>query len=273
MGRGRRAHRSHRGQSGDGHERVRRRATPVWTCRSIRRCPMASVCGSSSWSRRAPTAAPRSMSWALLARLDRTRYDTRVISLSDGSAVRRWRALGVCVEVVEADIGRASRRQRSRTSSAAGRHRSSTATCTGPRSWASMAADLLAGPGPGPPVPRRDRPLVAGPEQRRTASSWSGMTPAIDRLIAVSKAVVAKLEREGRTGRRPWSSSTTAWTWTATTTPRRAAPCPRSTASRRESQMVGVVARLEPEKGHATLLEAWPSVMARVPSGAPPGRR
>src|SRR5215471_5330468 len=38
---------------------------------------------------------------SLLSRLDRERYDVRVISLSDGSAVRRWRALGVCVEVVE----------------------------------------------------------------------------------------------------------------------------------------------------------------------------
>jgi len=32
------------------------------------------------------------------------------------------------------------------------------------------------------------------------------------------------------------------------------------------AQMVGVVARLEPEKGHTTLLDAWPTVMARVPT-------
>jgi glycosyltransferase involved in cell wall biosynthesis len=31
------------------------------------------------------------------------------------------------------------------------------------------------------------------------------------------------------------------------------------------SQIVGVVARLEPEKGHPTLLEAWPRVLQRVP--------
>ena len=30
--------------------------------------------------------------------------------------------------------------------------------------------------------------------------------------------------------------------------------------------MVGVVARLEPEKGHATLLEAWPTVIENVPT-------
>ncbi len=32
------------------------------------------------------------------------------------------------------------------------------------------------------------------------------------------------------------------------------------------SEIVGVVARLEPEKGHATLLEAFPAVLATVPS-------
>ena len=31
------------------------------------------------------------------------------------------------------------------------------------------------------------------------------------------------------------------------------------------SQIVGVVARLEPEKGHPTLLEAWPLVLRAVP--------
>jgi glycosyltransferase involved in cell wall biosynthesis len=31
------------------------------------------------------------------------------------------------------------------------------------------------------------------------------------------------------------------------------------------SQIVGVVARLEPEKGHPTLLEAWPAVLRKVP--------
>jgi glycosyltransferase involved in cell wall biosynthesis len=32
-----------------------------------------------------------------------------------------------------------------------------------------------------------------------------------------------------------------------------------------DASIVGVVARLEPEKGHRTLLEAWPRVLARVP--------
>ena len=31
------------------------------------------------------------------------------------------------------------------------------------------------------------------------------------------------------------------------------------------SKLVGIVARLEPEKGHATLLEAWPAVLRAVP--------
>ena len=32
-----------------------------------------------------------------------------------------------------------------------------------------------------------------------------------------------------------------------------------------DAQIVGVVARLEPEKGHATLLEAWPLVLRSCP--------
>jgi len=37
---------------------------------------------------------------SMLSHIDRNMYDVRVIGLSDGSAVRRWRALGVQVEVV-----------------------------------------------------------------------------------------------------------------------------------------------------------------------------
>ena len=40
-----------------------------------------------------------------------------------------------------------------------------------------------------------------------------------------------------------------------------------------DALLVGVVARLEPEKGHATLLEAWPAVLAAVPDGVPAHRR
>ena len=39
------------------------------------------------------------------------------------------------------------------------------------------------------------------------------------------------------------------------------------------SQIVGVVARLEPEKGHPTLLEAWPLVLRAVPGRLPADRR
>ena len=39
------------------------------------------------------------------------------------------------------------------------------------------------------------------------------------------------------------------------------------------SQIVGVVARLEPEKGHPTLLEAWPRVLRAVPGRLPADRR
>ena len=39
------------------------------------------------------------------------------------------------------------------------------------------------------------------------------------------------------------------------------------------SQIVGVVARLEPEKGHPTLLEAWPLVLRDGARRVPADRR
>jgi glycosyltransferase involved in cell wall biosynthesis len=90
------------------------------------------------------------------------------------------------------------------------------------------------------------------------------LTPKMDQLIAVSSMIEEKLQREGRT-----------------TTPVRRIyngvdlsrydhmePCctlPEEYGMEPGSQIVGVVARLEPEKGHPTLLEAWPAVLRSVP--------
>ena len=107
----------------------------------------------------------------LLARIDRTRYDVRVISLSDGSAVKRWRALGFCVEVVDADT-----MTRPRPPVADLLERWRTQVVHGHMYRAEivgvLAADLLAGARPAPALPHRDHPFVAGPERTRTGSCW-----------------------------------------------------------------------------------------------------
>src|SRR5436190_8428074 len=46
--------------------------------------------------------------YGLLTQIDRSRYDVRVISLTDGSAVRRWRSLGIEVDVVHEPDDRAA---------------------------------------------------------------------------------------------------------------------------------------------------------------------
>ena len=90
------------------------------------------------------------------------------------------------------------------------------------------------------------------------------LTPYMDQLIAVSTMIEAKLEQEGRTGahiRRIYNGvDLSRYDHTE--------PCctlPEEYGMEPGSQIVGVVARLEPEKGHPTLLEAWPTVLRAVP--------
>ena len=92
------------------------------------------------------------------------------------------------------------------------------------------------------------------------------LTPDMDRLIAVSRAIEAKLEDEGRTG----LGTPVDLIYNGVDLQRydHQEPC---CTLRDEygmepgSQIVGVVARLEPEKGHPTLFEAWPAVLRAVP--------
>jgi glycosyltransferase involved in cell wall biosynthesis len=90
------------------------------------------------------------------------------------------------------------------------------------------------------------------------------LTPSMDRLIAVSRSIVAKLEAEGRT------SVPVELIYNGVDLERYAyqeACCtlPEEYGFPEGSPMVGVVARLEPEKGHETLLDAWPRVLRSVP--------
>jgi glycosyltransferase involved in cell wall biosynthesis len=90
------------------------------------------------------------------------------------------------------------------------------------------------------------------------------LTPEIDQLIAVSRMIEDKLVTEGRTAapvRRIYNGvDLSRYEHTE--------PCctlPEEYGMEPGSQIVGVVARLEPEKGHATLFEAWPQVLRAVP--------
>ena len=100
-----------------------------------------------------------------------------------------------------------------------------------------------------------------------------GLTPddgPADRGLAGDRA--PRSPTSGRASPRS-ASSTTASTSSATTTRNRAARSARSTGWSPASQIVGVVARLEPEKGHQTLHRGLAARPARVPGRLPPDRR
>jgi glycosyltransferase involved in cell wall biosynthesis len=199
---------------------------------------------------------------SLVGRIDRARYDVRVVSLSDGPSVRRWRALGIPVDVIADPNDEAAIRtltaflEEWRTQVLHGHMYR--AEIVGAGAVLAMAAKGLPRPfivntvHSGRVRPDADRELL-----RR-------LTPEMDRLIAVSRSIVAKIRADGRTG-------TPVQMINGVDLDRyddQEACCtlPEEYGFEPGSPLVGVVARLEPEKGHPTLLEAWPLVLARVPA-------
>ena len=102
---------------------------------------------------------------------------------------------------------------------------------------------------------------VRSPEDRDLVAA---LTPRMDRLIAVSRSIEAKIDERVGSVRRS-SSSTTAWTSSRYDRLEACCTLPEEYGFPVGSPLVGIVARLEPEKGHATLLDAWPRVLERVP--------
>ncbi len=200
--------------------------------------------------------------YSLLAQLDRARYDVTVITLTDGSAVRRWRSLDVPVEVIaEPDDGIAALRVADRL--AALRTEIVHGHMYRAEVVGTLACDLVAERGTGRPWTvntvhssrvrsREDRELIAG------------MTARIDRLIAVSRSIEEKIHDEGRAGSRVVLIYNGV---DLTRYDHQEACCtlPEEYGFPAGSPMVGVVGRLEAEKGHPTLIEAWPQVLAAVP--------
>jgi glycosyltransferase involved in cell wall biosynthesis len=91
------------------------------------------------------------------------------------------------------------------------------------------------------------------------------LTPKMDHVIAVSSSIVRKLEDEGRVG------APVTLIYNGIDLERYDQQLPCCTLREEyglppEGPMVGVVARLEAEKGHPTLLDAWPHVLAEFPT-------
>jgi glycosyltransferase involved in cell wall biosynthesis len=98
-------------------------------------------------------------------------------------------------------------------------------------------------------------------------AALAAVTPHIDRLIAPSQSIAAKVRREGRGA----AEITVVPNGVDADRFGRLVPDAERAATRADlgipadAFLVGVVARLEPEKGHRYLLEAWPQIAESRP--------
>jgi glycosyltransferase involved in cell wall biosynthesis len=200
--------------------------------------------------------------YSLLVRLDRTRYEPLVISLSDGSTARRIRDAGFATFVFDEPddaiaVGTVAAYLASRPPDIVHNHMYR-AELVGTRAALALEELGLA------------RPYTVGTVHSSRIRSVDDrdvlrrLTPHMDRLIAVSRSIVGKLGREGRTG------APVSLIYNGVDLERydhQEAHCtlPEDYGFPPDVPVTGVVARLEPEKGHATLVEAWPMVLDRVP--------
>jgi glycosyltransferase involved in cell wall biosynthesis len=200
--------------------------------------------------------------YSLVSRLNPECYDVRVVSLSHGSSVRRLQKAGHDVTVIdEPDDNRTVR----------------------------ALADLLAPFGPEIVHNHMYRAEIVGTKAslvlgekgcKRPAiistvhssrirciddrKSLNQLTPLMDRLIVVSKAIEQKIREEGRRG------VPVSLIYNGVDLQRYSHQQPCCTlhddyAIPEDAQIVGVVARLEAEKGHRTLLDAWSLVQSAQP--------
>jgi len=192
----------------------------------------------------------------LLLRLDRSRYEVRALSLSAGSAVQRVRALGLPVDIIdETDDALAIR-------ALAAWLRREEIDLVHSHMYRAEVLGTRAAVAAGTPV------IMATVHSSRVrspsdAALLASLTPSMDRLIVPSDSIARKVSAEGRAGARftvlPNGIDLARFASPTSCTLRREFGIPPG------APLLGVVARLEPEKGHRFLVEAMPSVLAGSP--------
>jgi glycosyltransferase involved in cell wall biosynthesis len=193
----------------------------------------------------------------LVLRLDRSKYDVRALSLSTGSAVQRVRSLGLPVDVIDAGDDEQATRE------LAAWLRREEIDLVHAHMYRAEVIGTRAAVAAGVPVIAATvhSSRVRSPEDVALLAS---LTPMMDRLIVPSDAIAHKVRCEGRDGAR------FAVIPNGVDLSRFAAPAPTSSVRADfgipvEAPLVGVVARLEAEKGHRILVAAWPSVLRAAP--------
>ena len=193
----------------------------------------------------------------LMLRLDRSRYDVRALSLSAGSAVQRLRALGVPVDVLDATDDEVAVRE------LAGWLRHNEIDLVHAHMFRAEVIGTRAAIAAGTPV------IMATVHSSRVRSAadialLASLTPRMDRLIVPSASIEHKVRGEGREGAR------FAVIPNGVDLSRFASPVPAcglrdEVGIPDDAPLIGVVARLEPEKGHRYLIEAMPMILAVAP--------
>ncbi len=198
----------------------------------------------------------------LVSRMDSSRYDVSIVALSPGSAVRKLQRAGFDVLVIDEPddaiaVGALAAHLADVRPDVIHNHMHR-AELVGTRAAIALGE-----------VGYRRPYVVATVHSSRIRSEEDRqmlreLTSHIDQLIAVSSMIERKLVEEGRTAapvRRIYNGVD------LSRYDNQEACCtlPEEYGMEPGSEIVGVVARLEPEKGHPTLLEAWPLVLRAVP--------
>jgi glycosyltransferase involved in cell wall biosynthesis len=201
--------------------------------------------------------------YSLVTRLNPECYEVRVVSLSHGSSVRRLQRAGIDVTVIdEPDDRHAVRELADSVASFAPEiihNHMYRAEVIGTR-----AALLLGEKGCKRPaiISTVHSSRIRCVDDRQTIRQ---LTPLMDRLIVVSRAIEEKVHEEGRVG----APVSLIHNGVDLQRYKHQQPCCTlhdEYGIPEDAPIVGVVARLEAEKGHRTLIDAWPEVLAAVPN-------
>ena len=181
----------------------------------------------------------------------------RALSLSAGSAVQRLRALGLPVDVLDATDDEVAVRE------LAGWLRHNEIDLVHAHMFRAEVIGTRAAIAAGTPV------IMATVHSSRVRSPkdialLASLTPRMDRLIVPSTSIERKVRAEGRGGARfaviPNGVDLERF---ATALP--ACRMRDEFGIPRQAPLIGVVARLEPEKGHRFLIEAMPMILETAP--------
>ena len=201
--------------------------------------------------------------FSLASRLNPARYDVRVISLSHGSSVRRLQKAGIEASVIDEPDDRlavlALAEELGAFEPEVVHNHMFRAEVVGTKAALHLGEKGCRRPAV---ISTVHSSRVRCLEDRETLRQ---LTPLMDRLIVVSKAIEQKIADEGRRG----APISLVYNGVDLQRYNHQQPCCTLHEDYHidaEAPIVGVVARLEAEKGHRTLLAAWPLVLAAVPN-------